>query len=106
MHACTHARTHACIYACIHTEIPACIQVPAWTSLQLGPVYSVRAGDTLESIAARFGTTANNLLAANADIAVVNDQGMINMNDELCVLPYVCEFPKLTSAGGAYMSLD
>ena len=28
--------------------------IPAWTSLQLGPIYSVRAGDTLEDIAVRY----------------------------------------------------
>lgn len=44
--------------------------IPAWTSLQLGPMYSVRAGDTLEDIATRFGTTSNNLLEANPDIQV------------------------------------
>jgi hypothetical protein len=44
--------------------------IPAWTSLQLGPMYSVRAGDTLEGIATRFGTSSNNLLEANPDIAV------------------------------------
>jgi len=80
--------------------------IPAWTSLQLGPMYSVRSGDTLESIATRFGTSSNNLLEANPDIAVVNDQGMINMGDEICVLPYVCTFDQVSSGGGAYRALD
>jgi hypothetical protein len=80
--------------------------IPAWTSLQLGPMYSVRAGDTLESIATRFGSSSNNLLEANPDIAVVNDQGMINMGDEICVLPYVCFFEQVSSGGGAYRALD
>jgi len=80
--------------------------IPAWTSLQLGPMYSVRAGDTLENIARRFGTSSNNLLEANPDIQVVNDQGMINMGDELCVLPYVCTLEQMSSGGGAYRALD
>jgi len=80
--------------------------ITAWTSLQLGPMYSVRVGDTVEDIARRFGTSSNNLLEANPDIQVVNDQGMINMGDELCVLPYVCTFDAQSSGAGAYRALD
>lgn len=39
-------------------------------------------------------------------IQVVNDQGLINMGDELCVLPYVCTMDQMSAAPGAYRALD
>mmetsp|Transcript_2963 Transcript_2963/g.7135 ORF Transcript_2963/g.7135 Transcript_2963/m.7135 type:complete len:162 (-) Transcript_2963:191-676(-) len=64
--------------------------VIAWTELKLGPTYLARHGDTLDLLASRFGTSSTNILEANPDIPVVNNTGVINVGQSICILPRVC----------------
>eukprot|EP00960_Hanusia_phi_P067532 766649-Hanusia_phi.AAC.4 len=107
------------------------LSVIAWTELKLGPTYLARHGDTLDLLASRFGTSSTNILEvcagreegggdipgeestymrpqANPDIPVVNNTGVINVGQSICILPrvcwsqaQVCKFPSC-----AFLTLD
>jgi len=71
-----------------HVKTPDAVGASA--HLTLGPTYTVRRGDTLESLAVRFGTTASNILDLNPDVEVVDNAGILRMGDHLCIVPPFC----------------
>jgi len=59
--------------------------------VQLGPVYVSRAGDTLASIAARFGSSVSSVLSLNADLPAATDpSAALPAATSVCVLPRMC----------------
>lgn len=54
--------------------------------LNVGPVYRLRAGDTLAAVAARFRTTVRALLALNPDVGGA-DRPPLAPGQELCLIP-------------------
>jgi len=61
------------------------LHLTASTVVKLGPTYTVRAGDTLASIAAEFSTTVKKLLAVNPAVDMVPGEQM-QQGTPLCVL--------------------
>jgi len=54
------------------------------STLRYGPLYTVRAGDSMVTIAARFETTIKKLLSVNPHIDEADE---INPGEDVCVLP-------------------
>jgi len=60
--------------------------LPPRTRLALGPLYHVKAHDSLDSLATRFRTNVEHLMDLNPDL--LTDQLVVGQ--ELCVIPNVC----------------
>ena len=60
--------------------------LPPGVRLSLGPVYEVKAHDSLDSLATRFHTNVEHLMRMNPDL----DTPDIVVGQELCILPDVC----------------
>jgi LysM repeat protein len=56
------------------------------TKLRIGPVYAVRRGDTLGSIAALFETTVKKILMHNPHLDHVEEDGL-QIGTDICLLP-------------------
>lgn len=74
-------------------------EVPAGKLIRLGPLYQVAAGDTLISIALKFGVSVNQLLFWNKQLTSLPDSNPTSANHMsrtllpghlLCVLPKTC----------------
>jgi len=83
-----------------NTQIRNPDHIPAYTMLTLGPTYTVQRGDTLQGITTRFGTTIGAILEANPDIAIVDNAGVIDAGNQLCLMPWVCWDETYADAAG------
>lgn len=59
--------------------------LPSSTVLNVGPIYKVQAGDTLQALASRFRTTVKKLMSVNPDVGSVGTD--LQAGQELCVMP-------------------
>jgi len=62
--------------------------IKSGTVIATGPVYRVREGDFVESVAARFLVTPDDLLHTNPDVRLGNATLTVGLN--LCVRTHVC----------------
>lgn len=63
--------------------------------LNVGPVYHVRAGDSLDALAARFHTTPDEILSVNPDVDGIDGNGgdhELDVGQALCIMPGICTF--------------
>jgi hypothetical protein len=63
--------------------------------LNVGPIYHVREGDSLDSLAARFHTTPDEILSVNPDVEGIDGNGEdhdLHIGQNLCVMPGICTF--------------
>jgi len=63
--------------------------------LNVGPVYHVRAGDSLDNLAARFHTTPDEILSVNPDVDGIEGDGAehsLEVGQALCIMPGICTF--------------
>lgn len=63
--------------------------------LNIGPVYHVREGDSLDALAARFHTTPDEILSVNPDVAAIHGDGSdhdLSVGQALCIMPGICTF--------------
>ena len=74
----------------LHSHLTNPYQVIEDRTLRLGAVYSVRDGDTLITLAARFETTVKRLLHVNPHVL---DAGDFWAGVDLCILPCTTRKP-------------
>eukprot|EP00290_Baffinella_frigidus_P020544 CAMPEP_0180194248 /NCGR_PEP_ID=MMETSP0987-20121128/2942_1 /TAXON_ID=697907 /ORGANISM="non described non described, Strain CCMP2293" /LENGTH=614 /DNA_ID=CAMNT_0022148989 /DNA_START=32 /DNA_END=1877 /DNA_ORIENTATION=- len=63
---------------------------PAGTEVLIGRIYTLRSGDTLQTVSKQFGTTVEKIKELNIDLSVAGAEAALAARAEICIFPDTC----------------